>query len=339
MFKRDLILEPLDHQDYLFGGDNGVFNEILFKNGNSVKHLPSEERQKRYKLETMACASFSPCSVVETNFNCLIANNRLIDEDVKWLKDNGYFDENGLINFSDRRIAELSNTTQNGNTFKRPADKIREGLIPEKLWPYPEPNSKGVLVWNEYYKKPEGNTLKKIEALETEFKERFKINYEIVFRNDFKFALQYSPLVVGVYAWIKQNGIYVNYSNNANHASILTFSDFSGNLDFDTYDPFLKILSLNYKFHYYGYKWTVGVRVKKNYMKLLDKFRYVSIGKLKKEYGFCKNGKLIVGDRDAILNLFVDENAGSISKKVITVAEADFLSVPHYNLKMQKIKD
>ena len=41
---RDLILEPIQKQDYLFGGDNGIFNEILFKNGNCIKYLPSDEK-------------------------------------------------------------------------------------------------------------------------------------------------------------------------------------------------------------------------------------------------------------------------------------------------------
>ncbi len=334
---RDLILEPIQKQDYLFGGDNGIFNEVLFKNGNCVKYLPSDERQKRYNCETFACASFAPCNVLETIFNCLIANKRLIDEDVEWLRANGYFDAENKLNFSDRRIASLSGTTENGNTFKRPSDTIRHnGLIPEKMWEYPVSDK---LKFSEYHKEPEGDELRKIEALETEFKKRFALNYEVVFRNDFKMALHYSPLVIGVFAWVYKNGFYVNHYNKANHASMLAFSDFTAHLDYDSYNPFIKRLDVNYKFHYYGYKWTVGVRVKKNYMKLCDKRRYVSIGALEKKYGFCKNGKLIVGDRDAILNLFIDENAGDIKGKVITVAEADYLSVPHYNLKMQKIKD
>ena len=334
--RSNLILEPLDHQDYLLGGDNGIFNEVLFKNGNCIEYLPSDERQKRYNLETFACASFAPCNVLEIIFNCLIANNRLMDEDVEWLRDNGYFDEKGKINFSDRFIAKLSGTTRQGNTFKRPADTIRHlGLVPERQWDYPRNQYNKRLEWDHYYQNIPDSIIKVGE----EFKKRFDLNYEIVFRNDFKFALQYSPLVVGVYAWIKKDNIYINRGNKANHASVLAFSDFTAHLDYDTYDPFLKRLDTNYKFHYYGYKWTVGVKVKKKYMKLYDDCRYVSIGKLKKEYGFCKNGKLIVGDRDAILNLFIDENAGDISKKVITVAEADFLSVPHYNLKLQKVKE
>ena len=87
-----------------------------------------------------------------------------------------------------------------------------------------------------------------------EFKKRFKLNYEIVFSNNFHDALDYGAIAIGVSNWLKQHDYYIS-NGTIIHATTM-FGAFPWNV-FDTYPPFIKQLKDNYNFLFYGYQWYV----------------------------------------------------------------------------------
>jgi hypothetical protein len=64
-----------------------------------------------------------------------------------WLKEQGYLDDKGCINFSDRFIAKMANTSRQGNWPQKVCDTIKHvGLLPEKDWLWSDNFD-----WNGYY--------------------------------------------------------------------------------------------------------------------------------------------------------------------------------------------
>src|SRR3990167_1673984 len=87
---------------------------------------PTSEMQKDHDTDTMACVTFSALNILETQY---------------------YFLTGQRINFSDRFIAKVSGTTQQGNTCQAVLDAIRHyGLVLESDYPTPTDFD-----WNEYY--------------------------------------------------------------------------------------------------------------------------------------------------------------------------------------------
>lgn len=94
------------------------------------------ELQKR-PFETWSCVTFSALDCLETIGNYRTVNKLFSEEQVKWLKDKGYTDDDGYLNFSDRFISIMSGTSRNGNSLDTVAETIRsKGLIPEKMLPW-----------------------------------------------------------------------------------------------------------------------------------------------------------------------------------------------------------
>lgn len=101
-----------------------------------TNYLPTNEKQS-LGFDTFGCVTFSALNVIETQINYLIKENKLPETHVKFLKENGYIDENNIVNFSDRFIAKLSGTTKEGNTQNDVAYTIhKSGLIPESKYPF-----------------------------------------------------------------------------------------------------------------------------------------------------------------------------------------------------------
>lgn len=340
--KDSVILQKIFNTDWLFGYNNPVEKRKL--TNDWFPYAPTDESQRYSRFDPWDCTSRAKMNVLEFLFNYFIKHNMLSEKAMRFLHgenclEASYFDENGKINFLDKFIGILSDTKPGvGNTFSTPAKIIRKyGLVPETAFPWSE-HDLNKMSANDYYNK---KSIEHLMPLGKEFLEIFNLFYEVVSRKDFGKAIWFSPIEVGVKAWSKKGEYYVS-DGGVNHDTVL--GRITGyNKIFDSYSPFIKKLILDYQFMSYGYIWFV--EEKKKNMILKDKHRYTALVKKKddvpshKEYGFAKAGKLIVGDRDEILNLFVDETAGNIKGRVITVREEDFNSVPHYDLKLQKIKE
>jgi hypothetical protein len=338
--KLSIILEKLSEMDWLFGNLNAV-NKVKYTD-NWWQYKPTEETQRYSRFDPWDCTSRSKCNILETLFNYKIKNGLFGKKALDFLNGKNclkvsYFDAQGSINFLDKFSAILSGTRAYvGNTFKAPADAIRNyGLVPEQAFPWTKYDLERMEA-KDYYNEATINFLK---PLGEEFLSIFKLNYEVLGQRDFNNAIWYSPVECGVAAWYYDNGYYYNGGRFNHDCCVMKIQ--SHYEVFDSYSPYIKNLSPNYKFMDNAYVWFVEER--ENYMKLKPGFRYVALCGNHKEYGFAKLDKrdnltkMIVGDRDEILNLFVDENAGNIANRVLTVAEKDWKSTTHYNTRLEMI--
>lgn len=247
--KSGVILEDIVAEDWIFGA-GAIDMEVKVADGNWVKYLPSNEKQ-RQGFESMCCTNFSSTTAIEILFTRLIKENKISSTNLKWLADNKYFDKAGYINFSDRFDAIVSGTRPSvGNSLKAPAEAKRKmGLIPEAMLPWVDNQ-------NEYFDK--NKITQKMYALGAEFLNRFAINYEMVYEKDIKDALKVSPVAGACFAWngTDVNGVFVKVNNQINHA-ICRIKPVKGQQLMDSYEPFIKTMADDYIFADYGIRYIV----------------------------------------------------------------------------------
>ncbi len=322
-FKNTVKLET--PQGCRFGGINGIYK--ISNPDGWLDYLPSTEVQRFRSLETMACVSFSAINTLEMQFKYLIKNKLIDDEDLKWLEDNGYMLD-GEVNFSDRFIATLSETKKSGNYLSKVAETIKQfGLVPEVVWDYPRPDDDPDFKWNDYYREiPES-----VIELGKKFLERFDIQYEYVPQSDFSKALEFAPIQVIVYAWVLMNGKYQK-DGTFNHATTL-FDDY---MVFDTYSPYVKQLAVD-NLYTYGYQYTITNKINYTNMLLKENYLYLLVEGNEMKTGVVVNGKLLVDDWLNVQKIWIGRTKGDIKDKVVSVKLADWNSVDHYNLKMEKL--
>ena len=250
-----LIPAKLEAEDWLFRSSKlGLV--IRQPDTNWTNWLPTSEKQKRSDEDKMACVTFSALNTCETEFEYQIKEKLINVDDLKWLEDKGYLDENGRVDFNDAHIAALSGTTRSGNSPKNVADAIHKyGLVPEKLRPY-----RKAMTWNAFYDKSWITT--PVKDLGQEFLKRFPVNYEFVNggKKEYDKARQYNPLQVFVYAWNGTNnkGEYVKVSYAQNHA----VENHNTNQIADTYEPFIKNLASDFNYMGYGIRFIIQFKKK-----------------------------------------------------------------------------
>lgn len=248
-FKSGVIIEDIKPEDWLFGA-KAIDMEVKVEDGNWNKYLPKNEKQ-RNGFESMCCTNFSSTTAVEILFTRLIEEGKLSASNLQWLKDKGYFDDTGHINFSDRFDAIVSGTRPEvGNSLKAPAEAKRKmGLIPESMLPWVDDK-------NIYFNK--NKITQEMYALGAEFLTRFAINYEMVYETDIVNALKVSPVAGACFAWngTDGNGVFVKVNNQINHA-ICRIKPVKGQQLMDSYEPFIKTMADNYNFLNYGIRYIV----------------------------------------------------------------------------------
>lgn len=203
------VLFDKRQSDYILGA-SPVFKVVLLENGNWKPWTPEHEIQFNYSklYDTLMCVSFSATDCLEYQFTFALHNNLLLPEDVKWLSKpivNGkqypsYF-KNGFINFSERFVGTLGETSSQGAYQYKVGDAIRKfGLIPQDMFPLADNFNDNIdkkFITQEMY------------DLGAEFIKRFPISYEwISSTDDIKDALKYGPVQVCVrYADYKDSNI------------------------------------------------------------------------------------------------------------------------------------
>lgn len=188
--------------DYKMQGETTLKKVVLNAERDWKKYTSRAERQYVPGFDTLSCVTFSALNDLEMIGNLKVEKKLYTEENIKWLKDNGYFDDDGRLNFSDRFIAILSGTTMLGNDVVSVGNAIiKYGLIPEQDLPLAG-NS-----WAEYM---DPNKISPaMLAKGKEFRARFLPGYEWVwFSNDAVFddnevkalqeALQYAPVQIGI---------------------------------------------------------------------------------------------------------------------------------------------
>lgn len=129
----DAVLPDIVKFDSWIAGES----PIEYKDRNVKWHdYTSRPEPQNIGFETYSCVSYSALNCIETLMNFKIKKGEFSEINIKWLKDNGYFNDEEKIDFSDRFLAIMSGTTKQGNSCDNVAEVIRKkGLIPESDFP------------------------------------------------------------------------------------------------------------------------------------------------------------------------------------------------------------
>jgi hypothetical protein len=244
-FNLEKEISERDERDWQFGTSGDT--EVKVPNGDWTPFLPSNEKQ-RQGFESMCCTNFSSTTSVEILFTWMLVNNKISAGNLQWLKDKGYFDVNGKINFSDRFDAIISGTSPiTGNSLKAPAEgKRKNGLIPERMLPWTDDHEA-------YFDKT--SITQEMYALGQEFLKRFPINYELDY--DQVNGFQYAPPAGACHAWDNEvDGVYIRSNGSINHAICRIKPPVNQKL-MDSYPPFVKTMADDYIFMSYGIRYIV----------------------------------------------------------------------------------
>lgn len=285
-------------------------------------YSPRGERQRQNGFEPLSCTSYAVCNAIEMIFNYKL-EKELTKHDRQWLDEKGYLNEKGKINFSDRFLAEMSDTTEDGNYIHKVA-KIAAtvGLVPEKDYPYPKDPT-----WDKYYKEINDDLKKKGK----EFLERFTLGYQ--WTDKLEEDIKESPIVVVVHAWKKNDdGLYYK-AGDFNHAVVKYRK---GNWIFDSYRPFFKqVTSDNLQTH--GIKFYVETKFKPYNMDIKNNTLIFKNEGKGRNFGLFLDGMLMIGETADVIGQFMMRNDGRIEGKTRTLTEEQWNSLPHYNLKRKKL--
>lgn len=215
-----------------------------------VNYLPKGEVQRGTE-DMMDCGTRGPVNILETKFNWLYRNNKISPENKKWLEDSGYVIDGSVV-FSDAFIAIKSGTTREGNSMKAPLLAIHDyGLVPKHKLPL-----ESWMGFNDYHD-PKRIT-PSINELGLEFKNRFPIFFEIVYRAHFSELYKDDLLVLAGYAWPTPiDDEYPRVDLPANHIFVgikkpehTIFDNYIDSVDGD----FIKKLAKDYDLLDYGYR-------------------------------------------------------------------------------------
>lgn len=219
------------------GEETGIVGAVRMPDGDWSRHLPVGEKQyATLGFDSMSCTTFSALNLLETFLKYLMPS--LPEEHKDFLKRFGFISELGEPNCSDNFTAIMSGTTRNGNTFPKVWESIRtQGILSEKNFPfsgdtfdqfhdpkritdYMKRRAKKFLdfftvqySWNHFTNTGTENTAAEIQAMKT--------------------ALKESPLHIAIVIPATHAEMLVNYGDVNK-----TF--------FDSYDPFIKPIPVEY---------------------------------------------------------------------------------------------
>lgn len=240
----------------------------LLQNGDSSPFFGTYSGQRYGQFDTSCCWDYSGVNVAETRLMIYWKLN-LIPQDTKdWLIKNNYCDVNGEFDLSERWIAILAGSKNNGNyqlKFWQLAGVV--GLIPQSMLTYDASQAFKFNNQNDFnndYFNPNVIT-SEMKAMGLEFLKRFTIQAENLkggYFNDIQVTLQTylkeGSMQIGHPvpqdgSWNKVNVDYPIGRTIADHATELYKFDPTSAYpfgDYDTYNPNPKNLSKNYYIPY-----------------------------------------------------------------------------------------
>lgn len=222
--------------------------------------LPTNERQYTPKFDTNFCVTFSGLNALETQLNYLFAKGKFSAQAVAFFTNEGYLDENKKFNLNECFNASLNGTTINGNSLPAFWDSIRKvGAIPQKRFTQID----DAKVWNDLVKKPSQDLL----DLGLKFLEYVNIQYEWVIIKEWnqsdvpgilKYHDKHAPCQLAAPVcpmWsrftLKEGDIVKSCPSIVPQHGTMQFAVTDEYINtYDTYNPFIKNLALDYPIPY-----------------------------------------------------------------------------------------
>jgi len=228
------LIEIPEEGDFIAGEKTNIPYVQRIFDGDWTEYLPFDEWQWKFGFDSMSCVTFSDLNTLEMQINWMLATNNISKKARDFLYEN-YNIVDGKINFSDRFIAILSDTTKQGNYLKKVAQTVHEfGLIPESMLEF-----ESVKNWEEYMDKD--IITQKMKDLGKEFNKYFLTNYEWVVTSNGK---THEENIENTMHHMKHAPLQLAKDGHAT-----AFFKFLKNaiwFVFDTYNPFRKEKPWNY---------------------------------------------------------------------------------------------
>lgn len=208
--KESVIIDELDPRTWIAGAESGVPYKELLQAPDWSPFMPTYENQIRDGFDAVSCVTYQGLSSLEFQLERMRQRGLLRKEILDFFIDNGYIDSNNKINFSDRFSSIMSGTTWHGNNMTNPMDSFRrDGVIPEKMLPYPDltqfKDADGRITRDyecfKFYSNPAVIT-QEMKDLGKKFLKFFDIRYEVVYYNNMaplnlnviRYHLKHAPL-------------------------------------------------------------------------------------------------------------------------------------------------
>lgn len=339
----DAVLpEPKNPKKWIVGSGSGIVYRVEKMDGNWTNVKATFEKQN-LGLETYTCTNQWGTKTYELQMNYQIAEHQISEENQQWLRDNGYFDVSGNINFSAKAMAIKSGTKAPGGNYISATPEVARtwGLIPESMLPFGKPTN-----LTDFFNP--NQITPAMDKLAAEFNKRFIVEYEEIFDgltpgwtmkmlNDAIVKhLRQAPLSISIAicAGYHTTNIIPVCPQKPIHCVGLIADNTDARWIFDSYDPFHKRIAKDYIIPYVmkaiiyerGTKYTATEIMNARNFALQIKNQH------KQEYIFRPdaNGELYYIQPDGSLEyLFQPAGKGfdhmiRVTKTIIPVGEKDF---------------
>jgi len=310
-----VILEHVNSHDLIYGSNDRAKDYVFIEDGNWTGFYSDGELQYSTYYDSMACVSFSAIKVVSAIMNFRIRKGLINASNLKFLNDNGYINEKGDFDASERFTAKMSGTTSKGNSGRKVWHSIRhDGLIPQALWTWDR--GRDIPQVQKYFDWFYNEIPQRFKDIGKEFAKRFDILYEIVLMNEgnIKRAMQKSPIQLFIPTSCPYKKTIQQYCDGSiGHAVSLIDDREHYYALFDHYikqagekgnERYIRRVVKNYKFNPYGYVATIEDKVIELHRKPFDLIKQHGISSIY-FYGMDKMWHGF-GDMD-ILRTFKDE--------------------------------
>lgn len=246
-----MIIVPLSPKTFVSGVETGIAYQARLQAGDWFNYpTPKEYQYKDGSYDSNSCCTFAALNTIEMQVNWFVKNGLIPADKLKFLKDNGYFDEQGFFNCSDWFTAVMSGTKPTGNDFESVWNAIRKfGLLPQSKGYAP----KDFATIDQWLDPRNVTTEQKTEALK--FLEIFDVAYEMVVNgvsnpDVIAYHLKQAPLhlATAVCAGWATDPVIKTCHQVVQHATAANGSEKNvATLIFDQYDPFNKKLAWDYE--------------------------------------------------------------------------------------------
>lgn len=266
------VIIKIRPEDFFAGAESGLVYKEELPSGDWEPWKPTDEWQRRkvgstLGYDTNSCITFSALNSIEIQIRRMYEQGIIPSSDVTLMRHLGYFDENGLPNFSDWFSSIVDGTTVDGNWLQAPWDSFRkDGILPQR-----DGREVNDFKTNEAWLDP-ANITSDMRAKAKMFLEIFDIKYEWVVLGSpyqwevFDFHVKQAPLHIvhpTCTGWNTKNGIVPICPGvtRCNHATLYLGKTPDFKKDLDHYDPFVKHLANDYYIPY-ALKGVVSIKEK-----------------------------------------------------------------------------